>query len=79
MANELTIKIAGEAGLGIQTVGSLWCKAFKNSGFYLFANQDCMSRVRGGNNHFQLRISDMPVHTLILIGGIARLQKNFAR
>lgn len=64
MADEITIKISGEAGQGIQTVGLLLCKVFKNNGFYLFANQDYMSRVRGGNNFFQLRISDRPIYTL---------------
>ena len=58
MADEITIKISGEAGQGIQTMGALLCRIFKNNGFYLFANQDYMSRVRGGNNFFQLRISD---------------------
>ncbi len=64
MADEITIKISGEAGQGIQTMGLLLCKIFKNNGFYIFANQDYMSRVRGGNNFFQLRISDSPIYTL---------------
>ncbi len=64
MADEITIKISGEAGQGIQTMGVLLCRIFKNNGFYIFANQDYMSRVRGGNNFFQLRISDSPIYTL---------------
>ncbi|MFA5008486.1 MAG: 2-oxoacid:acceptor oxidoreductase subunit alpha [Candidatus Omnitrophota bacterium] len=64
MPKELTIKIAGEAGQGMQTVGFSLCKLFKKCGFYIFANQDYMSRIRGGNNFFQLRISQDPVYTL---------------
>lgn len=64
MADEITIKISGEAGQGIQTMGLLLCRIFKDNGFYIFANQDYMSRVRGGNNFFQLRISNRPIHTL---------------
>ena len=64
MNNDITIRIAGEAGQGIQTIGSLLCAIFKGAGLHLFANQDYMSRVRGGNNFFQLRIADKPIYTL---------------
>jgi 2-oxoglutarate/2-oxoacid ferredoxin oxidoreductase subunit alpha len=63
MANELTIKITGEAGQGMQTIGTALCQIFKSAGFHIFANQDYMSRIRGGNNFFQLRISDKPLYT----------------
>ncbi|MDD5653536.1 MAG: 2-oxoacid:acceptor oxidoreductase subunit alpha [Candidatus Omnitrophica bacterium] len=61
---ELTIKISGEAGQGMQTIGMALCKLFKDAGFSIFANQDYMSRVRGGNNFFQLRVSHQPQYTL---------------
>ncbi len=64
MTNELTIKIAGEAGQGVQTIGEILCRVFKKAGYRIFANQDYMSRIRGGNNFFQIRISDKPIHTL---------------
>lgn len=64
MTNEITIKITGEAGQGMQTIGAILCQIFKNNGFHIFANQDYMSRIRGGNNFFQLRISDKPLYTL---------------
>lgn len=64
MANELTIKITGEAGQGMQTIEAALCQMFKNTGFHIFASQDYMSRIRGGNNFFQLRISDKPLYTL---------------
>ncbi len=64
MTNELTIKVTGEAGQGMQTIGAALCQMFKNTGFHIFANQDYMSRIRGGNNFFQLRISDKPLYTL---------------
>ncbi|WKZ19832.1 MAG: 2-oxoacid:acceptor oxidoreductase subunit alpha [Candidatus Jettenia sp. CY-1] len=64
MNNELTLKITGEAGQGMLTIGSALCKIFENAGFYLFANNDYMSRIRGGNNFLQLRISDRPLYTL---------------
>jgi len=64
MFSEITVKITGEAGQGMQTVGFNLCRLFKKYGFYIFANQDYMSRIRGGNNFFQLRVSGVPVYTL---------------
>lgn len=64
MNKELTIRIAGEAGQGMQTIGQALCLIYNNSGFHIFANQDYMSRIRGGNNFFQLRIAQLPIYTL---------------
>ncbi|MBA2124230.1 hypothetical protein B9J78_04760 [bacterium Unc6] len=64
MRKEFTITITGEAGQGMQTIGMVLCGLFKNTGCHIFANQDYMSRIRGGNNFFQIRISNTPAYTL---------------
>ncbi|MBN1794602.1 MAG: 2-oxoacid:acceptor oxidoreductase subunit alpha [Candidatus Omnitrophica bacterium] len=64
MKTELSLRIAGEAGQGMQTIGTALCKIFTKAGFFIFANQDYMSRIRGGNNFFLLRVSTAPVYTL---------------
>ncbi|MFA6281702.1 MAG: 2-oxoacid:acceptor oxidoreductase subunit alpha [Candidatus Omnitrophota bacterium] len=64
MFPELTLKISGEAGQGMQTVGFNLCRLLKRAGFFIFANHDYMSRVRGGNNFFQLRVSQKPLYAL---------------
>ncbi|MDD5477929.1 MAG: 2-oxoacid:acceptor oxidoreductase subunit alpha [Candidatus Omnitrophica bacterium] len=64
MDEGITIKIAGQAGQGIQTIGTALCNIFKRNGSHIFANQDYMSRIRGGNNFFQLRVCGKPTHTL---------------
>ncbi len=61
---ELSIRIAGEAGQGMQTIGEVLARMFKSAGYHVFAHQDYMSRIRGGNNYFQLRVSGNPVYTL---------------
>ncbi len=61
---ELTIRICGEAGQGIETVGMACCKLFKKTGLNIFANQDYMSRIRGGNNFFQIRVSGRQLYAL---------------
>jgi len=58
---DITIKIAGEAGQGLQTIGQLLAKSFSRKGFFVFANQALQSRIRGGHNCFQIRVSDAPL------------------
>src|SRR5512139_3656914 len=58
---DTTIKIGGEAGQGIQTIGDVLCRVFARSGYHVFTNQDYESRIRGGHNFYQIRLSDAPV------------------
>lgn len=58
---DYTIKIGGEAGQGIQTVGDTLSHIFARAGYHVFTHQDYESRIRGGHNFYQLRISDKPV------------------
>lgn len=61
MTIDITVKIGGEAGQGIQTVGQLLALTCRHSGLYALGFNDFESRIRGGHNFFQLRISDSPV------------------
>jgi len=63
MLQEITIRITGEAGQGMQTIGRVLCGIFKSAGYHIFACQDFMSRIRGGNNFFDLRVSTRPVYS----------------
>jgi 2-oxoglutarate ferredoxin oxidoreductase subunit alpha len=58
---DYSIKIGGEAGQGIQTVGDTLAHIFARAGYYVFTHQDYESRIRGGHNFYQIRISDKPV------------------
>lgn len=58
---DYSIKIGGEAGQGIQTVGDTLAHVFARSGFHVFTHQDYESRIRGGHNFFQIRFADRPV------------------
>ncbi|MBW1849928.1 MAG: 2-oxoacid:acceptor oxidoreductase subunit alpha [Deltaproteobacteria bacterium] len=61
MSIDITVKIGGEAGQGIQTVGHLLALVCRKSGLYIMAINDFESRIRGGHSFFQIRISDHPV------------------
>jgi 2-oxoglutarate ferredoxin oxidoreductase subunit alpha len=58
---DYSIKISGEAGQGIQTVGGTLARLFARAGYHVFTHQDYESRIRGGNNFYQIRLSDRPV------------------
>jgi len=61
---DLSIKIAGAAGQGMQTIAYSVAKALVRQGYYVHCYQDLMSRIRGGHNFATLRISDHPVGSL---------------
>jgi 2-oxoglutarate ferredoxin oxidoreductase subunit alpha len=58
---DYSLKIGGEAGQGIQTVGDTLARIFSRAGYHVFTHQDYESRIRGGHNFFQIRFSDKPV------------------
>jgi 2-oxoglutarate ferredoxin oxidoreductase subunit alpha len=58
---DYSIKIGGEAGQGIQTVGDTLARVFARAGYHVFTHQDYESRIRGGHNFYQVRLSDRPV------------------
>lgn len=58
---DISIRIGGAAGQGIQTISAIIAKTFVRHGYYVFINQDFESRIRGGHNFDQVRISNTPV------------------
>jgi 2-oxoglutarate/2-oxoacid ferredoxin oxidoreductase subunit alpha len=62
MRRELNIRITGEAGQGMKTIGTVLSKMFKDSQYYVFSHVDYMSRIRGGNNYIQITAATHPVY-----------------
>jgi 2-oxoglutarate ferredoxin oxidoreductase subunit alpha len=63
IVNDLTIKIGGEAGQGVESSGAGFAKALARAGLWIYGLQDYMSRIRGGHNFYQIRASDQEVWT----------------
>jgi 2-oxoglutarate ferredoxin oxidoreductase subunit alpha len=61
---DISIRIGGAAGQGIQTISSIIARTFVRHDFYVFVNQDFESRIRGGHNFDQVRISNTPVRAV---------------
>jgi 2-oxoglutarate ferredoxin oxidoreductase subunit alpha len=59
--DDISIVLCGQAGQGIQTVEHLLTRIFKIAGYNVFATKEYMSRVRGGQNSTEIRISSKPV------------------
>ena len=54
---DVSIVICGEAGQGIQTVESILIQAIKFGGYHVCSSKEYMSRVRGGENSTEIRVS----------------------
>lgn len=59
--NEVSIVVCGEAGQGTDTVAHILSKIFKLEGYNIFSTKEYMSRIRGGCNSTQLRVSSVPI------------------
>jgi len=62
---DISFNIGGEAGQGIDTIGDLLTQVFVQAGFYTFTIKDFESRIRGGYNFTQIRVSDKPIHASV--------------
>jgi 2-oxoglutarate ferredoxin oxidoreductase subunit alpha len=60
-SEDISIVLCGEAGQGIQTVESILVQAIKMGGYHVFSTKEYMSRVRGGENSTQIRVSSRKV------------------
>jgi len=56
---DTSLRIAGAAGQGVETVGELLTDTFAGLGLHAFTTQTYMSRIRGGVNWFDIRIADV--------------------
>lgn len=61
---DLNIRIAGEAGQGLVSLGDILTGAFSSAGLHIFTSKSYMSRVRGGLNWYDVRIADSELFAL---------------
>lgn len=61
--NDLVIRIAGEAGEGVQSTGQLLAQASARAGFMVITDYVPPAEIKGGHAVFQIRLSDRPLHT----------------
>ena len=59
--DNVSIVLCGQAGQGIQTIEFLLTKILKLALYNVFATKEYMSRIRGGANSTEIRVSSKPV------------------
>jgi 2-oxoglutarate ferredoxin oxidoreductase subunit alpha len=57
-SGDISLVLGGAAGQGVQTVEALLVAVLKREGYHVFASKEYMSRVRGGSNSTEIRITD---------------------
>lgn len=57
------IRIGGEAGQGMNTIGTLLAKSLLRMGYHVFTSKDYMSRIRGGHNFSDIRFGSKPLQS----------------
>jgi len=63
--DDVSIVICGAAGQGIQTVEQLLTRIMKSAGYNVFSTKEYMSRVRGGINSTEIRVSSKKVAAFV--------------
>lgn len=64
--NDVSIVLSGAAGQGIETVAGFLATVLRLSGYEVFVSREFMSRIRGGTNSLQLRVSSSRVGAFTL-------------
>jgi 2-oxoglutarate ferredoxin oxidoreductase subunit alpha len=62
---EISIVLSGEAGQGLNTIELLFMTLLKENGYHAFLSKEFMSRVRGGNNTAEIRVSSENVNAFV--------------
>ena len=63
MSNRYSIKLGGESGQGINTLGLLLSKSLKSAGYNIFAYREYPSLIKGGVASYQIDISSEPINS----------------
>ena len=63
VVNRFQVRLGGEAGQGVESGGAGFARAVMRAGLHCFGLQDYMSRIRGGHNFYQIRVSEDPLYT----------------
>lgn len=57
-ANEISFRIGGEAGQGVESSGAGFCQALTRAGLQVIGVPSYFERIRGGHNHYSIRAAN---------------------
>lgn len=64
MINELSWKVGGQQGEGIESTGEIFAAALNRSGYYLYSYRHFSSRIKGGHTNNKIRVSTKQVRSM---------------
>jgi len=57
-SEDISLVLGGSAGQGLQTIEKVITMLFQKKGYHVFSTSEYMSRVRGGSNSVEIRVSN---------------------
>jgi len=64
MVNQLSWKVGGQQGEGIESTGEIFSIALNRLGYYLYGYRHFSSRIKGGHTNNKIRVSTSEVRTI---------------
>src|SRR3954454_21974256 len=64
MINQLSWKVGGQQGEGIESTGEIFAIALNRLGYYLYGYRHFSSRIKGGHTNNKIRISTKPIRAI---------------
>ncbi|WP_026674209.1 2-oxoacid:acceptor oxidoreductase subunit alpha [Alkalihalobacterium bogoriense] len=64
MINQLSWKVGGQQGEGIESTGEIFAIALNRLGYYLYGYRHFSSRIKGGHTNNKIRVSTTPLNAI---------------
>ncbi|MGS4047114.1 2-oxoacid:acceptor oxidoreductase subunit alpha [Staphylococcus pseudintermedius] len=64
MKSQLSWKVGGQQGEGIESTGEIFATAMNRKGYYLYGYRHFSSRIKGGHTNNKIRVSTTPVYAI---------------
>ncbi|NEU29295.1 2-oxoacid:acceptor oxidoreductase subunit alpha [bacterium LRH843] len=64
MREQLSWKVGGQQGEGIESTGEIFASALNRLGYYLYGYRHFSSRIKGGHTNNKIRVSTKPLHSI---------------
>ncbi|MDT0692227.1 2-oxoacid:acceptor oxidoreductase subunit alpha [Staphylococcus chromogenes] len=64
MKAQVSWKVGGQQGEGIESTGEIFATAMNRKGYYLYGYRHFSSRIKGGHTNNKIRVSTAPVHAI---------------
>ncbi|PTJ09645.1 2-oxoacid:acceptor oxidoreductase subunit alpha [Staphylococcus simulans] len=64
MKSQVSWKVGGQQGEGIESTGEIFATAMNREGYYLYGYRHFSSRIKGGHTNNKIRVSTTPIHAI---------------